>query len=292
MQFWNSKTGVAGLSIASNSFLVILKIAVGVSMGSVSVISEGIHSAVDLLAAVIAFLAVRVAGRPADEQHPYGHGKWENVSGTVEAVLILLAAGLIYYEAGKKILHQLPLESIDLGIGLMALSAALNFVVSRQLMKVAARTESVALEADALHLTTDVYTSLGVFVGLVIVRVTGIWVLDSVIAIGVATLIVRAALDLTRRSFSDLLDARLPQHEEGKIAAVLEEHSGLFREYHKLRSRRSGADRHIDFHLVVDPDVTVAEAHALADHLENEIRNCFPESSVTTHLEPGRPIDE
>ena len=289
MRFWNSKTGVAGVSVASNITLVVLKITIGLSMGSVSVVSEGIHSAVDLLAALIAFFAVRAAGRPADQQHPYGHGKWENVSGTVEALLILVAAGFILYEAGKKLVYQLPLESVDLGIALMGLSASMNFLVSRQLMKVAVRTESVALEADALHLSTDVYTSLGVLVGLIIVRVTDIWILDPIIAIGVALIIVKAAVDLTRRSFNDLLDVRLPEDEEHQIAAVLEEHADEFQEFHELRSRKSGSDRHIDFHLVVDPRATVEEAHALADHLEEEIKRCFPDSSVTTHVEPGAP---
>lgn len=289
---FTSKTSVAALSVGANTLLVILKIAIGLSMGSMSVLSEGIHSAVDLLAAAIALLAVRIASRPADEQHPYGHGKWENVSGTVEALLILGAAGLIIYEAVEKILQPVPLESLDLGIALMAFSALVNFGAARLIVAVIRHQQSVALEADALHHDADVYTSIGVLGGLLVVRLTGVYILDPIIAIAVALLIIKAAIDLTRKSFADLLDARLPAQEEERIAAVLAEHADAFQEFHDLRSRRSGNDRHIDFHLVVDPHKTVAEAHALADHLEEEIKRYFPTSSVTTHLEPGEADSE
>ena len=205
---FSTKTGAAGLSIISNSALVGLKVAVGLSMGSVSVLSEGVHSAVDLLAALIAFFSIRAAARPPDEEHQFGHGKIENVSGAIEALLIFGAAGLIIYEAADKIRTGTELESMELGIGIMAASGLVNFFVSRHLHRVARASDSVALEADAWHLTTDVYTSLGVMAGLVVVRITDLTVLDPIIAILVALLIMRAAWRITRKSVGGLLDGR------------------------------------------------------------------------------------
>jgi cation diffusion facilitator family transporter len=282
----NSKSSAAAVSVASNTILVVLKLVVGLSIGSVSVISEAIHSSNDLLAAVIAFLSVRFAGKPADQEHPYGHGKMENVSGTIEAVLIFLAALWIIYEAVTKILHGVELQSVDLGIGVMALSTVANTFVSAYLYRRARETESVALEADAAHLRTDVITSLGVFLGLVLVRVTGWKVLDPAVAIGTALVIIRTAYAMTRRSFVDLLDRRLPDEEESTARRIISEHYGDFVEFHDLRSRRAGSERHIDLHLVVPAKTTVEEAHRLCDHLEDEIGAQLRNTSITIHLEP------
>lgn len=283
---FSTKTSAAGLSILSNSLLVAVKLAVGLAMGSVSVISEGIHSAVDLLAALIAFFSIRAAVKPADEEHEFGHGKIENISGSIEALLIFLAAGLIIYEAIKKIIVGTPVERLDLGIGLMAGSAVLNFFVSRRLHKIADSTDSVALEADAWHLTTDVYTSLGVFVGLVIVRLTHLTILDPIIAIGVGLLIIRAAWNITRKSMGGLVDVRLPQAEEDIIAASITEHLGEITGFHELRTRKSGSQRYIDLHLVLPKSVTLEEAHKLCDHLEGDIKSKLSNGLVTIHCEP------
>jgi cation diffusion facilitator family transporter len=283
---FSTKTSAAGLSILSNSLLVAVKLAVGLAMGSVSVISEGIHSAVDLLAALIAFFSIRAAVKPADEEHEFGHGKIENISGSIEALLIFMAAGLIIYQAIKKIIVGTPVERLDLGIGLMAGSAVLNFFVSRRLHKIADSTDSVALEADAWHLTTDVYTSLGVFVGLVIVRLTHLTILDPIIAIMVALLIIRAAWNITRKSMGGLVDVRLPPAEEDIIAASITEHLGEITGFHELRTRKSGSQRYIDLHLVLPKSVTLEEAHKLCDHLEGDIKSKLSNGLVTIHCEP------
>jgi cation diffusion facilitator family transporter len=283
---FSTKTSAAGLSIISNSLLVVVKVVAGLLMGSVSVLSEGIHSAADLLAAIIAFVSIRAAAKPADENHRYGHGKIENVSGTIEALLIFLAAGYIIYEAVEKIRLGTGLESIDLGIGVMAGSAIVNIFVSRHLHKIARKTDSVALEADAWHLTTDVYTSLGIFVALIVVRVTGLTILDPIIAIGVALLILRAAWGITRKSLGGVLDERLPGEEEELIAAAISEHLGEVAGFHKLRTRKAGSERYIDVHLVLPRSVTLEEAHSLCDHLEEDIKTRLPGCSVTIHCEP------
>jgi cation diffusion facilitator family transporter len=283
---FSTKTSAAGLSILSNSLLVALKLTVGVIMGSVSVISEGVHSTVDLIAAIIAFFSIRAAAKPADEEHEFGHGKIENISGTIEALLIFLAAILIIYEAIVKIINRAQPEFLTLGIGIMAFSAVANFFVSRRLHRIAQSTDSIALEADAWHLTTDVYTSLGVFAGLVIVRLTHWYILDPIIAIGVALLIIRAAWNITRKSISGLVDMRLPQSEEDIITTSITEHLGEITGFHELRTRKAGSQRYIDLHLVLPKSVTLEEAHRLCDHLEGDIKNKLSNGLVTIHCEP------
>jgi cation diffusion facilitator family transporter len=285
-RYFSSKTSAAGLSILSNSILVVSKLIIGLIMGSVSVLSEAIHSAVDLIAALIAFFSIRAAAKPADSTHQFGHGKIENVSGTIEGLLIFGAAGLIIYEAIKKIISGLEIESIDLGIGIMAISAILNLVVSRHLHRVAKKTDSVALEADAWHLTTDVYTSAGVMVGLVAVWVTGWHILDPIIAMAVAGLIVKAAWGITRKSFRHLLDVRLPKHEIKAINASLLTYTGKTVGYHDLRTRKSGNQRFIDLHLVLPKSTTVEDAHKICDSIERDINKRLPNSHVNIHCEP------
>jgi len=283
---FSTRTSAAGLSILSNSLLVALKLTVGVVMGSVSVISEGVHSTVDLIAAMIAFFSIRAAAKPADEEHEFGHGKIENISGTIEALLIFLAAILIIYEAIVKIINRAQPEFITLGIGIMAFSAVANFFVSRRLHRIAHSTDSIALEADAWHLTTDVYTSLGVFAGLIVVEITHWYILDPIIAIGVALLIIRAAWNITRKSISGLVDVRLPKEEEDIITASITEHLGEITGFHELRTRKAGSQRYIDLHLVLPKSVTLEEAHRLCDHLEGDIKNKLSNGLVTIHCEP------
>ncbi|MGQ9675370.1 MAG: cation diffusion facilitator family transporter [Chloroflexota bacterium] len=285
---FNSKTSVAALSVASNLTLTLLKLAVGVYIGSVSIVAEAIHSGVDLLAAIIAFLAVRSSGRPPDDDHPFGHGKIENVSGTVEAVLIFAAAGLIMYEAAQRLLHGIELPQVDLGLVVMALSVVVNIVVSRQLFKVARRTDSIALEADGYHLTTDVLTSLGVLAGLVVVRLTGLAILDPIVALAVAGIIVKAALDITRRSFVDLLDRSLPESERQLVVQIIQDHKDRLVGVHRVRTRKAGSERHVDLHLVVNGQASVAEAHALCDHLERDLYKALGSCSTSIHVEPCR----
>ena len=283
---FSTKTSAAGLSILSNSVLVALKLAAGVIMGSVSVISEGVHSAVDLLAAIIAFFSIRAAAKPADKEHEFGHGKIENISGTVEALLIFGAAGYIIYESIDKIINRARPEFLTAGIAVMAISLVANFFVSRHLHKVALRDDSIALEADAWHLTTDVYTSLGVLAGLIVVQVTHWYILDPVIAIGVALLILRAAWNITCKSVRGLIDVRLPEAEEDIITASIMEHVGELAGFHELRTRKSGSQRYIELHLVMPKKLTLEEAHRLCDHLEADIRSKLPEGVVTIHCEP------
>lgn len=277
---------VAILSVISNVSLVLAKGVVGIMTASVSVLSEAIHSAMDLVAALIALFAVKQADKPADDRHQYGHGKIENVSGTIEALLIFLAAIWIIIEAAEKIKHGVTEIDVGLGLIVMAISSLVNTLVSIQLMKVAKKTESVALEADAMHLRTDVYTSMGVFIGLILVKITGWQIIDPIMAILVALLIIKAAFSLTREAFLPLLDTNLPIEEENAIKEIIFKHKNAYIEFHKLRTRKAGAERHIDLHLVVPKERPISQVHDLCDLITYDIKQQFPKAHVLIHSEP------
>jgi len=283
------KQSAARLSIGSNTVLVVAKLVIGITIGSVAIVSEAIHSGIDWVAAVIAFFSVRQSAKPADNEHTYGHGKFESVSGFIEAGLIFLAAGMIIWESVLKILGQGSELSGDLlvaGIAVMAFSAALNWYVSSRLMAVGKKTESIAIESDAWHLRTDVYTSLGIFAGLILIRLTGIALLDPICALFVAAMIIHAAWELTRRSIADLTDRSLPPEEEDRIRQILCDHHSQYVNFHALRTRRSGPERFIDLHVCVPKHLSVQESHDFADHIEHDIGLEFPRASVNVHIEP------
>ncbi|MBC7079698.1 MAG: cation transporter [Methanothrix sp.] len=287
------KGRAARLSVIACSCLVVLKLAVGMMIGSVSIISEAAHSAVDLVAATMAFLSVRIAGRPADDDHPFGHGKIENISGTVEALLIFLAAYWILSEAWSKIWNPAEIETLWLGAGVMLISAVVNTLVSRRLFSVGRETESVALQADAWHLRTDVYTSLGVMLSLAAIWIgdrisLDLRILDPLAAIFVSILILKAAIHLTIDSARDLLDSSLPDDEKTLIMEKIISMKPDVRGFHAFRTRRSGSYRFAEFHILVDSDMTVEESHQLTDILKKAIREHYPCSFVTIHVEPCR----
>lgn len=287
------KSAVAWLSVISNSSLVLLKLFVGMLIGSVSVISEAIHSGVDLLAAIIALIAVRTAGKPADKEHSFGHGKVENISGTIEALLIFLAAGWIIWEAVKKLLHPEPLGHVGWGVAIMLTSALANLIVSHMLFKVGKETDSIALQADAWHLRTDVYTSAGVMLGLALLTIgrklfpgADLQWIDPVSAIAVAVLIVKAAWHLTMQSARDLLDASLPVDEEEWIRDYISRLNPTIRGFHRLRTRKAGAERFVQLHLIVEAEMSVEDSHRITEVMTCDIEDRFPHTSVTVHIEP------
>jgi cation diffusion facilitator family transporter len=280
------KINTARLSIFSNTLLIIMKLVAGILSGSVSIISEAIHSSMDLMASVIAFFSVKVSALPPDKKHPYGHGKFENISGVVEALLIFIAAGWIIYEAVKKLMQpELP-ESIGIGTIVMFVSAVVNFIVSRRLFKVAKETDSVALEADALHLKTDVYTSLGVCIGLILIWSTGFGILDPIVAILVACLILYESFSLLKKAYSPLLDTQIPDKEILIIEDIIRRHLTSEMGYHMLRTRRSGNMRHVDLHLELPGNLSVIESHDLCDKIENDMMSEIDHIEVYIHIEP------
>jgi cation diffusion facilitator family transporter len=282
----NNKINTAKLSIFSNVLLVSLKLVAGLVTGSVSILSEAIHSFTDLVAAFIAFFSVRISGQPPDKEHPYGHGKFENISGVIEGILILVAALWIIYESARKFISHEPVGSLYLGLMVMAFSAILNFFVSRRLYSVARETDSIALEADALHLKTDVYTSFGVAFGILLIWITGLHFLDPVIAIAVAFLIIYEAVVLIGHAANPLLDTSLPDHDLQIIRTVLAGQLSDCISYHQFRTRKSGSHKYLDFHLMVPEDMSVRDAHDLCDKIEEELNKQIENIDINIHIEP------
>lgn len=285
INYLNHRTGAVALSVASNSVLIVAKIAVGLVTGSVSIISEAIHSSTDLLAALIAFFAIRSAAKPPDETHPYGHGKLESLAATIEALMIVSAAGLIVFEAARRLYYGTVIENVDWGIAVMALSSAADFAVSRHLFRVARRTESPAIAAEAWNLSTDIYSAIAVCLGLIAVRVTGVKAFDPLVAIGVALFIFKAALDIGRGGIADLMDESLPTGDQNKIVAVLEAHRPLYSSIRTMRTRRAGGRRLVYVALQFPPTISMSDAHTVTEHLEHEIRKLYPTSTVTVEAE-------
>lgn len=288
---FDRKSKFALLSICSNTVLIVFKIIAGVLSGSVSIISEAIHSGMDLAASIVAFLAVRSSAKPADKDHPYGHGKIENISGAVEGVLIFVAAGMIISESAKKIFEPAEIENAFVAVAVMMAASLVNLLVSRKLYQVAKEEDSMALEADALHLKTDVYTAFGVGLGILLIKLTGFAILDPIVAILVALLIVKEAWELCKNAIEHLLDVRLTDEEELEIdkviRKVMDEYKQQLIDYHKLKTRKSGNKRHIDFHITLNPDITVKEAHDIVGRLKKGMNEKFSNTRVNIHIDPG-----
>lgn len=281
-----TKENAAKLSIVAVSFLIAMKVVASIVTGSIAIRADAIHSVIDLVGAIVGFIGIKIADRPPDRQHPFGHGKAENIAGVVIAALIFIAAGTIAYQAITRLISGATVELVTVGIYVTAAAIAINLAISWYMMRVARATDSVALEATARDLTADVLSSVAVLVGLILVRLTGVALLDPIVALLVAILIFRTAFLTMKKSFGGLIDTRLPRPEERKIIACLGKHSGQLVGFHKIRTRKAGSQRYIDFHLVVSKDVSVEKAHQLCDELEQQIEARLSYTSVTIHIEP------
>ena len=285
------KAKAARLSVFSNAFLIVLNLTVGLISGSVSIISEAIHTFIDMLAAIMAYFSVKIADSPPDKEHPYGHGKYENISGVVEALLIFIASGWIIYHSIERLRgdHIIDHKWLTLGFIVMVISALIDLVVSRHLYRVAKETDSVALKADALHLSVHVYTSLGIGISLLVIYFTGWDFLDPVAAIVVAAFILKEAFEILVEAFKPLIDNALPEEEQKLIIETIDKFKSNQMSYHMLRTRKAGSDREVDFHLEVPGDMSVKESHDLCDKIEGELKKKLPNLEITIHVEP---IDE
>jgi len=282
------KRRAALLSVGSNSLLIMVKIAAGIISGSISIISEALHSLMDLVASAIAYYSVKQASLPPDRDHPFGHGKMENLSGLFESLLLLGAAVFIIYESVSRTLEGSEIRFPVIALSVMAFSAIINMFISRYLHKVARETDSIALEADAKHLSADVYTSAGVFAGLLVVMLTGITMLDAIIAVLVAVYIAYEGIILTKRSIGGLMDTSLPEEEIQVITQVLDGYTGRIKHYHDLRTRKAGSERHVDFHMVLCREAKIADTHSIMEEIEIELQTVFPEAKVLVRPEPCR----
>ena len=282
------KERAAWVSIAANTALIAFKLAVGLVSGSIGMISEAAHSTTDLVGAVIALVSVRHAARPADRGHRYGHEKVENFSGVIEGAIIFAAAIVIVIESIGHLISGEQLEHIPLAIAVMLVSAAVNVGLTAYLRRAARRTGSPALQADAANHLTDIYTSLGVAGGLSLIELTGNTIFDPLIGLAVAVVIGWTAWGIVAPSTRVLLDEALPDTELDVVRSTVAEHRGeLIIGYHKLRARHAGAKHHIDLHVTVPGDLSVARGHEIAEHIERDIAERLPNTEVLVHIEPA-----
>jgi len=283
---FSTKAGATKLLIGVVVGLIIFKVVVSWLTGSISILAQAADSLFDLFAGIITFFAIRIAAKPADADHPYGHGKVEDIAGVVQGILIFIASGLLIYSAIVRIIEGSTIELAGAGIAVMAVSIVVSIFLSRHLLSVSRATGSVALEANARHIATDIYSASAVLVGLVIVRFTGLNIIDSVIAIGVAIYILKVAIDTMRKPISGLLDEKLPPSQQAVIEDILKKYSREVAGFHTLRTRRSGSQIYIDLHLVMASDISLEQAHQICDQIEDEMQSVLREVSITIHPEP------
>jgi len=283
---FSSQSGASKLTLVVVIGLIALKVAAAVITGSISILAQAMDSFLDLFAVVITLFAVVIAIKPADEKHPFGHGKVENIAAIVQAILIFIAGSLIVYSAVRRMVTGATVGLTEAGIGVMLVSIIVSIFLSRHLLKVSQTVDSIALQANARNIAADVYSAAAVLAGLVAVRFTGLNILDPIIAIAVASLILKTGYDVLSNSFGGLVDVKLPDDEERIIRQCIIEHESEVVSFHELRTRKVGNQRHIDLHLVLSKYVNVEEAHRMCDHLEQDIEVKLQRTDVTIHVEP------
>jgi cation diffusion facilitator family transporter len=287
-----ARTPAAVVSVVSNTLLILLKVVAGSITGSVAILTEAMHSAIDLIASIVAYFSVRKAEDPPDESHRYGHEKIENLSAAIEGMLILVGSGVIAFEAIRRLAQGAHVERLGFGIAVLAFSMVANLGVSTYIYRRARVTESAALEGDAAHLRTDAFTSAGVLVGLILVQATGARWLDPVVALAVAVAIVGSGVRIVLRSSRVLVDEALPPDELDAIrqAVVAMGPRGVVG-FHQLRTRRAGARRYVDLHVQFRAGTTLEDAHTTAHELQDEIAARLRGADVLIHLEPEDAAD-
>ncbi len=283
-----SKSRAAWVSIASNSTLVVIKLVAGAITGSIAIATEAAHSAIDLVASIIALASIRAAEEPPDSEHPYGHERFEQLGAAIEGMLIVVGAGIIIYAATRKLVVGGAVDHLGVGIAVIAFSAVANAFVARYLASRGRTLGSPALEGDAAHLATDSLTSVGVLVGLLLVKITGNEAFDPIAALCVAVAIVYAGVRILQRSGSALVD-QAPAAELDRIEATIaakRASTPAIVGYHKLRARRSGSRTLVDLHLQLRSGTTLESAHEIAHDLRDAIEADVAGSEVLIHVEP------
>jgi len=278
----------ARVGLGTRVVLLIVKILAALATGSIGIFADAVHGVVDVTGATVGFIGVRVAGKPPDEEHRFGHGRAEDIAAASIATLIFLAAGIVAYEAIDRLGDGATLERLGAGIAATAFVVVLKLVLSRYLLRAASRLDSVAIDAMSKDFGVDALSSGAVLVGLILVRATGQVLLDPIVAIIVVVIIVRAAYSTMRDAITNLMDTRLPAAEEQAIRHAIETRPDI-NNYHALRTRKAGRQRYVQFHIVVPRDKTVEEGHRIAEETEDDIRALFPQAAVTIHVEPCTP---
>ncbi|MEZ5307393.1 MAG: cation diffusion facilitator family transporter [Pyrinomonadaceae bacterium] len=277
----------AWLSIVAAIATITLKTAAYLQTHSVGILSDALESTVNLAAAVLALWMIRVAERPPDDDHEFGHNKAEYFSSAAEGILIFVAAAGIVYSALKRLINPIPLEALGLGVGISLIATGINLIVGLILIKVGKDKNSIVLEADGHHLLTDVWTTMGILMALGLVAMTGWQPADPIAALVVSVGIAFTGFKLVRRSVLGLMDASMPDPESAKVRAILDEYKQTHEvDFHAIRSRRAGQKNFVYFHLLVPDNWTVKEGHDLSHEIEERVIEAVPETAVFIHLEP------
>jgi cation diffusion facilitator family transporter len=287
-RFWqlDIASRAAVLSLGSNTVLMVAKLAIGLLFGSVAVLGDGVDSAQDVFASALAFFAVRLAMQPADEAHPYGHGKTESLAALSQAALILGGAVLITIAAVRRLI--VGAADIDLGpsLAMMGVTAMVNLGVATYAMRAARLSGSVAIASDARHLVTNIVQAGGVILALVLVGLTGREFFDPVLALAIAAYLAYTVVRIVIDALQELIDTALPEEEVSRIEACLATHEHGVRGYHAMRTRKSGREKHIDLHVLVDPAMTVSDAHLRIEEIEEDLRRVIPGAIIAIHVDP------
>jgi len=277
---------IAAISLAVTAALLVLKLVLGLISGSIAVLSDAVDSGTDLAAGAAALISVRLSAQPADEEHPYGHGKVETISASVAATIVGIGGGVVVFQAVRRLVGHSPDIDVVVGLAAVLVSAAANVVLAFFMRREAKRSQSMALRAEATHLQTNVVQAGTIIAGLTLVGITGAKVFDPLVALGLAAYMGWTAVGLVRIAFSEMMDTALPAHDLKVIRDVLVEHRNELRGFHRLRTRRAGAVRHVDMHLLFDPHLTITEVHSISDGIEREIEARLPGTICVIHVEP------
>jgi cation diffusion facilitator family transporter len=281
----STRIGAVKLSMVVVICLIVLKVIVSIITRSISVSAQAADSILDVFSIGITIFALNMSIAPADEEHPFGHGKAEGLAALIQAILVLGAGGFIIYSSINRVIHNIAIEP-DEGIVVMIVSIAASFFLSRHLRQVARTTGSTAIDASARNIGADVYSAAGVLIGLVMVRLTGLVVLDPIIALIMAGFVLKAGYEVSVRAIHELLDHALPEEDQKILNNCLKVHNTQIVEYHAVRSRRAGNVCFIDLHLVMPRNLSFEKVHAMCDHLEHDIKDALTSASVIIHAEP------
>ena len=282
----NTKLRAAAFSVCGAFSLALIKLIVAFFSGSMAVLASAVDSLLDILMSGVNFMAIRQAEQPPDQRHPFGHGKFETLATLVQSLVIFSSGCWVVYEAVIRLNQGTQLNNLNQGIGVLALSSVVSWFIAQHLSRVAKETDSTALEADSLHFRMDIFTNLGLMIGLLFVRWFDVYWLDSALSILVASYILHEAVQLVKKSLTDMLDQELPEDIQRQVDQLILSHDGPLAGYHGLRTRRAGSLKIMDFHLEVCKDMTVSEAHKLTDSLEKRIEREIPGADVIIHIDP------
>jgi cation diffusion facilitator family transporter len=280
---------IAAISLAVTCGLLVLKLTLGLISGSIAVLGDAVDSATDLVGGAAALISVRIASTPADEAHPYGHGKVEAVSASVAATVIALGGGLVATQAVIRLISGSPEINVGVGLIAMGIAAVANLLTSLFMRREAKRSHSMALSAEATHLHTNIVQASAIIAGLLLVQLTDRTFFDPLTALALSAYMAWVAWGLVRTAISDVIDTALPEHELREIMDVIDAHGPEIRGFHRLRTRKAGASRHVDMHLLFDASSSVHQAHEVADAIADEIHQRLPGTVVVVHIEPDEP---